>query len=533
MKSTLASLPAELGTTYDQVLIRIRNQEPEHAALALRILGWIHHAHRPLKIRELQHALAVESGDSHLDEDGIPDIGLILTVCAGIVTIREDYAVGLVHYTTAEYLERRLAEHFPDAPIDIAKTCLTYLMFDDFASPLQFNDGAYLLLLSSLWDRFKKYPFLGYASKYWSVHARDISVVDIQGLALQFLKQGGKILSCMQAMRPGHRNLAIISALAFAAELGLYEISKALLEAGADVDGEDSEDMRPLHIAAVRGSEDVVLLLLEHHADTETKDSLGATALHFAAQSGHHKVVKVLLEKRADVRATDRFGFSALHSAMFQGYVDVIKLLLKHGSDIEARDQWETTPLHIAAKHEYLDAIRLLLRSGADVEARDEKVLTVLYHTAFQARTGNGISFRFLAAACNHRATLKLMLDTGLDVETRDEHGDTALHWTAAFGRLESVQLLIDRGAQTNVRNLQDQTPLHKAAGYKRFLVAESLLQCGANPTIQDCDGRTPLDIAQEKTFSYSRGERYVTIAELIQKHPSFQNQKGDSLQSA
>ena len=379
MKSTLASLPAELDTTYDQVLIRIRNQEPEHAALALRILGWIRHAHRPLKIRELQHALAVESGDSHLDEDGIPDIGLILTVCAGIVTIREDYAVGLVHYTTAEYLERRSAEHFPDAPIDIAKTCLTYLMFDEFASPLQSGDGTYLdheTFLLLLWDRFEKYPFLGYASKSWSDHARGISVVDIQGLALQFLKQGAKILSCMQAIRRSFRNLAIISGLAFAAELGLYEISKALLEAGADVDGKDSHNVKPLHRAAVRGSEEVVLLLLEHHADTETKDSLGTTALHFAAQSGHYKVVKVLLENRADVRATDRFGFSALHFAMVRGYVDVIKLLLKHGSDIEARDQWEMTPLHIAAKHEYLDAMRLLSRSGADVKAREEKVLT-------------------------------------------------------------------------------------------------------------------------------------------------------------
>ena len=367
MKSTLASLPAELDTTYDQVLIRLRNQEPEHAALALRILGWIHHAHRPLKNRELQHALAVESGDSHLDEDGIPDISLILTVCAGIVTIREGYAVGLVHYTTAEYLERRSAEHLPDALTDITKTCLTYLMFDEFASPIQSNDGTYLdyrtfLLFSSLlWDRFEKYPFLGYVSKYWSDHGRGISVVDIQGLALQFLKQGAKILSCMEAKQLRYPNPAIISGLAFAAELGLYEISKALLEAEADVDGIDSHDIRPLHKAAVRGSEEVVLLLLEHHADTETKNSLGMTALHFAAQSGHHKVVKVLLENRADVRVTDRFGLSALHFATLQGYVDVIELLLQHGSDIEARDQWEMTPLHIAPEYEYLDAKRLLI----------------------------------------------------------------------------------------------------------------------------------------------------------------------------
>ncbi|KAL2037429.1 hypothetical protein N7G274_009914 [Stereocaulon virgatum] len=140
LKSALNTLPEALDETYDQVLERIKSQHPDHATLALKTLGWIHHASRPLKTIELQHALAVEEDDSNFDADGILDLGLILTVCAGLVTVREGNAVGFVHYTTEEYLERHRGEHFPDAPIAIAKACLTYLSFDEFSSPLQFQD---------------------------------------------------------------------------------------------------------------------------------------------------------------------------------------------------------------------------------------------------------------------------------------------------------------------------------------------------------------------------------------------------------
>lgn len=106
LKSALESLPEALDETYDQVLERIKSQDPDYATLALKTLGWIHHAFRPLKTIELQHALAVEEDDSSFDADGIPNLGLILPVCAGLVAIREGNTVGFVHYTTKEYLER-------------------------------------------------------------------------------------------------------------------------------------------------------------------------------------------------------------------------------------------------------------------------------------------------------------------------------------------------------------------------------------------------------------------------------------------
>ena len=56
---------------------------------------------------ELQHALAVETGTSELDEENLLEIGDLISVCAGLVIADEESnIIRLVHYTTQEYLER-------------------------------------------------------------------------------------------------------------------------------------------------------------------------------------------------------------------------------------------------------------------------------------------------------------------------------------------------------------------------------------------------------------------------------------------
>jgi hypothetical protein len=65
-------------------------------------------------ISELQHALAVEVGEAELDEENLPEIEDIVSVCAGLVTIDEESGIiRLVHYTTQEYFERTQRQWFP------------------------------------------------------------------------------------------------------------------------------------------------------------------------------------------------------------------------------------------------------------------------------------------------------------------------------------------------------------------------------------------------------------------------------------
>ena len=95
---------------------RIEGQVADSQELAKQTLSWITCARRPLTTLELRHALAVEVGEPKLDEENLPEIEDIISVCAGLVTVDEESdIIRLVHYTTQDYFERTQRDWFPDA----------------------------------------------------------------------------------------------------------------------------------------------------------------------------------------------------------------------------------------------------------------------------------------------------------------------------------------------------------------------------------------------------------------------------------
>jgi hypothetical protein len=60
-------------------------------------------------------ALAVEEAKLELDEENLPEIEDMASVCAGLVTIDEESEIiGLVHYTTQDHFERTQRDWFLD-----------------------------------------------------------------------------------------------------------------------------------------------------------------------------------------------------------------------------------------------------------------------------------------------------------------------------------------------------------------------------------------------------------------------------------
>src|SRR4051812_24021010 len=108
-----------------------------------------------MTVMELRHALAVELGDTDMDEEALPDGEDLGSVCAGLVTIdRDSNVIRFVHYTTQQHF----VDLFPRAHAEIAKTCLTYLSFD------RFKEG-YCQTDKNMETRLRDYPLLGYASQ--------------------------------------------------------------------------------------------------------------------------------------------------------------------------------------------------------------------------------------------------------------------------------------------------------------------------------------------------------------------------------
>jgi hypothetical protein len=313
-----------LDSAYLQAMEQIQVQSPKHQELAMQALSWITCAKRRLTSSELQHAIAVELKESQLDTENIVDIGLTVSVCAGLVIVdKESDIIRLVHYTTQEYFERNLTTWFPNAHTDITEKCVTYLSFPVFEtgfSPLEHH----------LAERFESNIFYVYAAQNWGWHAGKSSI-EGERLILDLLESTAKVSACSQAMiYDGYGSLfeTEMTGLHLAAYFGLWKSTLALLERSLDVNSKDYAGQTPLSWAAKNGHEVVVMLLLDKNANIESKDSLGQTPLSWAARNGHEAVVKLLLDKNANIESKDDwYGQTPLSWAARNGHEAVVKLL--------------------------------------------------------------------------------------------------------------------------------------------------------------------------------------------------------------
>jgi hypothetical protein len=97
LRKTAESLSSDIGDTYSSTWERIKAQSESAVALATRIIVWLTYASRPLKITELQHALAVQRGAETFDDDDVAPEETIVSVCCGLIVVdRESQIVPFV-----------------------------------------------------------------------------------------------------------------------------------------------------------------------------------------------------------------------------------------------------------------------------------------------------------------------------------------------------------------------------------------------------------------------------------------------------
>ncbi|KAJ7578099.1 hypothetical protein C8J56DRAFT_716149, partial [Mycena floridula] len=89
LRASLQTLPKEINNSYDETMRRIKAQGEDDSTLAHQVFMWLTYVQRPLKMRELQYALAVSSEMIEMEEDAIVDVELLTAVCAGLVIVEE------------------------------------------------------------------------------------------------------------------------------------------------------------------------------------------------------------------------------------------------------------------------------------------------------------------------------------------------------------------------------------------------------------------------------------------------------------
>ncbi|KAH6718700.1 hypothetical protein BKA61DRAFT_652397 [Leptodontidium sp. MPI-SDFR-AT-0119] len=343
IRAALGNLATGSGAydyAYEDSMERISGQIKDQEDLAKQVLSWIICAKRPLRTTELQHALGVEVSESRLDEDNLPEIEDVVSVCAGLVTIDEESGIiRLVHYTAQEYFERTQRQWFLNAETDITIICVTYLSFDEFESGICRADDEYE-------QRLQSNKLYDYASHNWGHHAREASTLIPE--VVSFLERNSHVKASSQGL---------------------------LVEKWHSFDMGYSQrfpkDMMGLHLAVYFGVGAIVALLLEKGAELETKDNYGRTPLSWATEHGHAAVVALLLEKGAELETKDNYSRTPLSWAAENDYAAVVALLLEKGAELETKDIDGRTPLSWATKNEHAAVVALLLEKGTELETKN------------------------------------------------------------------------------------------------------------------------------------------------------------------
>lgn len=138
------------------------------------------------------------------------------------------------------------------------------------------------------------------------------------------------------------------------------QLTRVLVNAGADLDSSCVLGEFPLHLACTYGWREVIEELLDLGVDIDSRTIPCSEKVHGLSspdgEQADHDVTPLMVAAR-------------------EGNADTAKLLLNRGSNVNARSANKRTALHIAADawwREDAQVIEVLLNAGADPKAKDE-----------------------------------------------------------------------------------------------------------------------------------------------------------------
>jgi uncharacterized protein len=225
------------------------------------------------------------------------------------------------------------------------------------------------------------------------------------------------------------------TALHRAAAQGFYDMSEALLDAGADINARDMDEQTPLIVAVETNHPVTVRLLLDRGADVSIEDINGNTAESIA--KNNPRLVKILNMLRSHA---PRRG-------------DVNESIFKHlsGNEMDARRKeynkrmdWFT-----AVSWCNVERVRELISQGQDVnEFYEADEMGAMGSTALHTAAGRGF-----------HSIVEMLLDAGADIDTLDMQEQTPLFWAVDGNQPATVKLLLDRGADASIDDMDGDTP--------------------------------------------------------------------------
>ncbi len=298
-----------------------------------------------------------------------------------------------------------------------------------------------------------------------------------------------------------------------AAEHGVLDKIKSLVEQGTDVNSLNENGFTALQIATWSEQLEAVKLLIELGAEVNLATDKMITPLHYAVDRNNINIANVLLDNKASVDIDTLSGTNAageafawnrliiydtimeLYPEVTAKYVNIETLEdIRKQARIDARKDkhkyfnhdvsvWATdskSKLHQAVYYGDKSQIVKLLSKGADINGFDAKGDTPLN----------------CAVNIDNEDIFNLLIKKGADINKLNKNGTGLIHSAADQGRVEFIELLLNKGIDINQKAKNGQTAFHYAVGFDLDDTMQTLLENGADINAVDNEGKTPLLIA-------------------------------------
>ncbi|KAL4804848.1 hypothetical protein BDV18DRAFT_161941 [Aspergillus unguis] len=501
VRETLRSLPESLDQTYDRAWERIESQPENHKTTAQKAFGWVTYAFRPLAVKELQHALAIERGIDFDEEDDIIEIQHIIDICTGLLVIDSNTKkVNLVHFTTKKYFDQRREKYFPGFHEVITMGCAMYLTLPTLRG-------------ATLWSIARNYPLACYAAQYMAEHARESPEESLQPKVLRELYL---LLSQAEKRKP---LLTLLDGLDLI-KSGLNSAAAAddaeIVDSDIDSDLEDRSQISQGDMTVVDSAIDVTTtslaeISLPSPGKTTTQQMLEVTALHLAASMGLTKVAAMLLNETSDIDAEDETGKTPLAVAMEKGFEKAVELLIQSGASVDLRTEHGRSMLLFAAERKWTGVREMIVERAGDAATSDDHVaLLVAVHSnnipnlehaiaRVQENSSNEDEHimnnaMFLSVELDCIPAVETFLHAGIDINAKDTNGQTALHRATRCESESMIRALVANGAEIDIKDDDGKTAWRaNLVNHRNRDILDLLLAFGADPNTVGTGGVSEL----------------------------------------